>query len=156
MIHDPCVTEKTKPALLHHIQEVAEDYDWATAVRPWSEEIFSLVAENRLPEGWLDVGKIQLLRMSISRTSTAKFGAQKDYKSRQSQSGTHQNGDNWKGGLPCLPYNSAEGCSLPSGHTIAGRRMQHICANCFHATGATYPHPEVNCRNKNRNRPHHF
>lgn len=158
MIHDPAFNDKYKPALLRHIEEIVEDcrdYEWVSAVRPWSEEIFSLVAENRLPNGWLDTGRIQLLRMSISRTSTAKFSAQKEYKGR-SHSASYQNADHSKGALPCLPYNSTEGCSLPSGHTIAGRRMQHVCANCFHATGATYPHPEVNCRNKTRQRSHHF
>lgn len=155
MIHDHATQDKYKPALLRHIEEVVEDcrdYDWASAVRPWSEEIFSLVMENRLPNGWLDVGHIQLLRMSISRTSTAKLSNQRDFKPRQPQAAS----DHWKGGLPCLPYNSAEGCSLPSGHNIAGRRMQHVCAHCFHATGATYPHPEVNCRNRNRQTSSHF
>lgn len=83
MIHDPATANNIKPALLRHVEEIVEDcrdYEWSTAVRRWSEECFSLVAENRLPQGWLTAGRIQLLRVSISRVSTAKINGQsKDF-----------------------------------------------------------------------------
>lgn len=53
-----------KPYLYKHIHDIIEDtcsFDWATAVRPWSEEVFSQVAENRLK--WSDKAAIQMLRM---------------------------------------------------------------------------------------------
>lgn len=64
MIKDRAVPTSIKPALLQHIDEVVEDcrdYDWPTAVRRWSEEVFSLVAENRLPKGWLSTDKFNYL-----------------------------------------------------------------------------------------------
>lgn len=51
MIKDQTVSSSIKPYLYAHLEEIIEDarqYDWATAVRPWSEEIFTLVAEGRL------------------------------------------------------------------------------------------------------------
>lgn len=56
MIKDPQVQQSFKPALLDHIEQVCEDcrdYDWPSAVRRWSEEVFSLVVQNRLDKGWL-------------------------------------------------------------------------------------------------------
>lgn len=160
MIHDPMVPRNYKPALLRHIEEIVEDsrdYDWAMAVRRWSEEVFSLVAENRLPDGWLATGRIQLLWTLIAHASTAKITAQKDVKPLQFHSGQYNNNnDQWKGWPPCPAYNSAEGCSHASGHVVNGKRLQHVCSHCFVTNAVTYPHAEVNCRNKNPSKNHHF
>lgn len=157
MVKDPDVPASIKPALLEHLDEVAEDsmeFEWQ-AVRRWSEEVFSLVSEGRLPQGWSSTGKIQLLRMSIARTSTAKIsGAGSQDKARAYHNQAFP--DNKKSAPPCVAYNSAEGCSHPQGHVVNGRRRQHICAYCFSCSGATFYHSEVNCRNKNRDKVHHF
>lgn len=70
MIKDLTVPSDIKPYLLNHMDEVLDDarsYDWESAVRPWSEEVFSLIAEGRLQLGWADSARIQMLRMTISR-----------------------------------------------------------------------------------------
>lgn len=78
MIKDNAVPSVSKPYIYAHLEEIIEDareYDWASAVRPWSEQVFTLINEGRLPEGWASQQKIQMLRMTMSRVSTAKLGS---------------------------------------------------------------------------------
>lgn len=113
MIKDPEVPTSIKPALLQHVDEIVEDcreYEWQ-AVRRWSEEIFSLVAENRLPCGWHSASKIQLLRISLSNVPAAKLSHHRDNSKQRSGPS-----DGWKGGPPCHAFNARDGCNLPSGH----------------------------------------
>lgn len=52
IIKDPNVPAHIKPYLYTHMEELVEDaadYDWQTAVRPWSEQIFTLIAARRPP-----------------------------------------------------------------------------------------------------------
>lgn len=165
MFKDPSVPASIKPALLTHVDEILDDcrsYDWEAAVRPWSEEVFSLIAEGRLPRGWDDVHGIQMLRMTISRASTAKLDQARDNTTRskpfqqqgfQSQAGFDQNQQ--KGGPPCQSFNSSQGCSLQSGHMVQGKKMIHVCSYCISELSVAYPHSFVQCRNKKRmDRPH--
>lgn len=160
LIKDPNTSNNIKPHLLHHIDEIVEDcreYDWPSAVRRWSEECFSLVAEGRLPNGWLSTGRIQLLRVTLSKVSTAKLNKNKDANAWGRNTTHHATSEAWKGAPPCTDYNSAAGCAFPSGHTVNGRKLQHVCAHCYLTTGATFHHTEINCRNKNRDKSHrHF
>lgn len=131
-----------KPYLYKHIHDKIEgtcSFDWATAIRPWSEEVFSQVAENRIK--WSDKATIQMLRMSMSRCSTAKIDPANDAVSKlphaadNKQSSGYDHGQNprpfhhqntgeiFRGGPPCEMYNSAQGCTLQSGHMIKGKRM---------------------------------
>lgn len=76
MIRDPEVPDDIKPELYNHVEEILEDactYDWQKAVRKWSEQVFSMVAQNRLPNGWKDYNRIQMLRISIAQASTARL-----------------------------------------------------------------------------------
>lgn len=161
------ISPDTKVSLYKHVQNIIEDtcsFDWATAVWPWSEEIFSQVDEGRLR--WSDSADIQMLRMSMSRTSTAKidFSAsssskahpQNDNKPNQPhdryptnkfRQGQHSNATEiYKGGPPCEQY-APQGCSLPSGHIIKGQKMIHVCRHCLLYTSAAHQHSEINCRN---------
>lgn len=155
MIKDADVPSNIKPALLQHVDAIVEDcrdYEWPV-VRRWSEEVFSLVAENRLPCGWHSTNKIELLRISMSKVAAARLGQHRESVSKQ-RSGPHN--DNWRGGPPCHAFNSRDGCNQPSGHVVNGRRMQHVCAFCFFSNGSTFHHPEANCRNKTRGQVSHF
>lgn len=171
IIQEKKVPNDIKPCLYKHIQNIIEDtctFDWPTAVRPWSEEIFSQVDEGRL--SWHDTPTIQMLRMSMSRAAVAKIDQsssarqvppQDSRNNRQQDRGFKQNQvqgqvDILKGGPPCEQYNSAQGCSLNSGHFIKGQRMIHVCRYCLYNTSASHQHSEANCRNKGRFGPHHF
>lgn len=162
MIKDPGVKNDIKPALLQHMEEVVEDcreYEWP-AVRRWSEEVFSLVAEGRLLGGWHATSKIQMLRITLSKVITAKLSTLKDYGGKFKVPNTSHQNDNWKpSGPPCFAFNQREGCSLPNGHINNGKRLQHICSYCFFTAASTFYHSEQNCRNKardNANNQHHF
>lgn len=160
IIRDNAVDNETKPFLLIHMEQVLEDsceYEWATAVRPWSEDIFSRVADGRLARGWADAQEIQNLRMKISQASTAKITIPKDQPQAPPQQKSHQFPnmyDHLRGGPPCVNFNSAKGCLLPSGHVSNGKKLVHICAFCLFNSSAARPHSEYYCRNKSRQQPH--
>lgn len=167
LIRDTKVPSNIKPFLYNHIEDIMEDscqFDWASAIRPWSEEIFTRVAEERLT--WDNRPEIQLLRMSIARNPAAKIGIVNDNptktnsgfdnnsRTRQAPSATFEY---TKGGPPCDNYNSPTGCNLQSGHIIRGRRMIHVCKYCLYYTSAAHQHPETQCRNKVKfPPPNHF
>lgn len=158
LVKDPKVDPMVKPAILTHLEEVIEDsaeFEWQY-VRRWSEEIFSMVAEGRLPKGWFSTGRIQLLRMSMSRLDAARIGAPKnDQQTRRfNNNSSQQEQTNRGGGPPCPAFNSPSGCALFSGHMVNGRKMLHICAFCLYQNSATNHHSESQCRNKIRHGTH--
>lgn len=162
MIKDSAVPSNSKPYIYAHLEEVIEDarqYDWPTAVRPWSEEVFTLINDGSMPEGWAAQQKIQMLRMTMSRASTARLPGSV-IQTQVPQSRPRQNNipsDNLKGSSPCVDFNSQQGCQLVSGHIVNGRKVVHICAFCLWHSAATYPHPECYCRNRQRyNTASHF
>lgn len=154
IIKDESVPSDIKPYLVTHIDQILEDtrdYSWAGAVRPWSNEVFSRVAEGRFSNGWASSHEIQLLRISISQASTAKITTISDSKNpRQGQQQPYNNNDQLRGGPPCMNFNSARGCSLQSGHFSNGQKLLHICAFCLINAAAARPHSEVYCRNRQR------
>lgn len=161
MIKDPQVLSAYKPALFDHIEQICDDcrdYDWPTAVRRWSEEVFTLVAQNRLNNGWLDKHEIQMLRLSLSRDSTARITQHKDlYPARSRQPASQVIPmEGLRGGPPCPDYNAPRGCALAHGHVSHGKKLMHICSFCLMNSAATFPHPEHLCRNKTRSNAPHF
>lgn len=157
MIDDDRVPNDIKPHLLNHIQEVLDDschYDWPNAVRRWSEEVFSAIAENRLKGGWKAHNTIQMMRMSMSKTYAARLPLAKDTAKdnfqRVKPPSLTQQQEILKGGPPCFNFNRPQGCSLPSGHVVNGKKMIHICTYCMFNMSAANPHSELECRNKQR------
>lgn len=121
MVKDVKTDPLIKPALLSHL-EVSAKFEWP-AVRRWSEEIFSMVSEDRLPKCWFSAARIQLKRMSMSRLDTACLSLQKDQRDQQPDrfKNKHYGGSQQQelyagGGPPCLAFNSPAGCFLFSGH----------------------------------------
>lgn len=155
MIHDEEVQADIKPNLLIHIEQILEDtqeYDWQTAVRPWSIKVFSRIAEGRIFGGWSAKTEIQNLRMMIVQASTAKID-NRDNRDTTQANRPHfsaQSSEQLRGGHPCVNYNSQKGCTLPSGHLHNGKKLIHICAFCLFDSAAARPHPEFYCRNKQR------
>lgn len=162
MIRDPKIDPAIRPYLNSHMLEIIEDsceFEWES-VRRWSEEVFTLINENRLPGGWSAVPRIQMLRMTISRSPMHKqypprLFPQRD-QSRQQQVSHPQPSESNRNGPPCTAYNSPSGCPLPTGHVVNGRKAQHVCTFCLYNSCSAYTHPEVQCRNKNKYAGHHF
>lgn len=165
MFKDPAVPDSIKPRLLTHLEELLEDaelYDWEKAVRRWSEQVFALIAQNRLEKGWEDYARIQMLQLFLSKVATArkslhsqkeppvKDSAPKDpYPKPRAFTPAHHV-DFLKGGPPCRAFNSAQGCSLPSGHSVNGKHLVHVCTYCLYNNSASNPHSDAECRNKYR------
>lgn len=168
MMDDDRIDPSTKPAILEHMREVAEDaceFEWGGYVRRWSEEVFNLIAEKRLPGGWGATARIQNLRTGMSRVDSARLSkfehprsqptANRDQPSRRYGQASHQT-DPLRGGPPCKDFNSQHGCSLASGHMSQGKKQVHVCAYCLINTAAAHPHSEAHCRTKQRHANSHF
>lgn len=158
MLDDECTPPSIKPFLLSHMKEVAEDaceYEWSTHVRRWSEEVFNMIEEKHLPDGWKSTARIQNLRTGMSRVDSARLPMTKDNSARRYTAQAHGN-DLMKGGPPCANFNSSQGCSLQSGHLANGVKQIHVCAYCLSNTAAAHPHPEARCRTKQRHAALHF
>lgn len=167
MVRDSQIDPSIRPHLNNHMIEIIEDnceFEWE-CVRRWSEEVFTLIAENRLPGAWNAASRIQMLRLTISqahkhrsfppRDSTPRDNYQKEQFRRQQIQQPTQN-DAPKNGPPCQAYNSQAGCHLPAGHVVNGRKVQHVCMYCLFHSCAVYTHPEAQCRNKNKFAGYHF
>ena len=51
--------------------------------------------------------------------------------------------------MPCQYFNQGS-CVHQKSHDTKGTLYKHICAACIGSHGKTYPHPEIDCRNKLR------
>lgn len=169
IIEDERLDPSIKPYILGHMKEVVEDaaeFDWNGHVRRWSEEVFDLIAEGRLPGGWAAQSKIQNLRTGMSRVNSARTSNPRDYVSsnnlrKPATTGsqnelfkpTHQN-EVFRGGPPCPQFNSFKGCQLPSGHLQNGKKQIHVCSYCLANTANAHPHSESQCRTKQRHASH--
>lgn len=157
MIKDDAVPNDNKPFLISHLEELNEDaikYDWATAVRPWSEEIFCMVAENRLPAGWASTDRIQMLRISsrIGAVKTSQMPPKEQFPNTRARNpGNGQQQEFFRGGPPCPQFNSQQGCSQQSGNVgNNGKRLVHVCSFCLMQSTTVNMHSEAVCRNKAR------
>lgn len=161
ILDDVNTSSAIKPHIITHMREVAEDaceFEWNGYVRRWSEEVFNLVAENRLPGGWGATARIQNLRTGMSRVDAARLNFSKEvpHTKKPATYTHHQQADNLRGGPPCTAFNSAQGCTSQSGHVLAGKRQIHVCSYCLLNNAAAHPHSEALCRNKQRNTASHF
>lgn len=157
IMHDPKTDIDIKPALMIHIEQIVEDaqeYDWESGVRRWSEEVFSRISEGRLINGWHAYDEIQRMRMVIAQSKPIiPKQSQTHYKdnfNKKHLSQPQSQFDINKGGPPCSDYNSPTGCTLNSGHIKQGKRQIHVCSFCLHNTSTANNHPETYCRNKVR------
>lgn len=167
MIKDQKVPADIKPYIISHLEEVNEDaceYDWPSAVRRWSEQVYTQVAEDRLPAGWASTDRIQFLRLTTSRVSTARI-VNRDQNVRQrppakgapSQHEGNKQNEGYKGGPPCPQFNSPQGCSFQSGHLGPnGNKLVHVCSFCLMNLAASNLHSEAVCRNKTRKQFNNF
>ena len=51
--------------------------------------------------------------------------------------------------MPCTYFNQ-NSCMQGKSHETKGVLYKHICSACFASTGRTFPHSEIDCKNKNR------
>ena len=158
IIEDANLPAEYKPALVTHLDEVQEDaheYPWPN-VRRWSEEVFTRIGEKRLK--WSEENKIQMLRVSFSRTGTtltsqstvANTGGGSGKGNTGSGRATTANSkEQLRGGPPCKEFNSGA-CTQQGGHMVEGRRRPHICSYCIRNFSSIHTHAEKDCDIKKR------
>lgn len=159
ILDDVHTNPAVKPDILMHMREVAEDaceFEWQGYVRRWSEEVFNLVAEGRLPRGWAETSRIQNLRTGMSRVDSARLTYPKEATNAKKSSAYGQSADHLRGGPPCQSFNSPQGCSQQSGHVSNGKKQIHVCSYCLVNNASAHPHSEAHCRNKQRHAASHF
>lgn len=165
IIDDESVNPAIKPDIITHMREVAEDaceFERNGYVRRWSEEVFSLIAEDRLPGGWAATARIQNLRTGMSRVDAARLVAPRDVAhpnrdashSKRPATQTYHPDTVLRGGPPCAAFNSPQGCTSQSGHMLNGKKQIHVCSYCLLNNAAA--HSEAMCRNKQRHSASHF
>lgn len=126
-----------------------------------SEEVFNLIAEGRMPRGWADAARIQNLRTGMSQVDSARLDSPKlappvEVTSNKKSANQAFQQDTLRGGPPCKNFNASQGCSLQSGHIVAGKKQIHVCSYCLLNSAAVHPHSEALCRNKQRHSASHF
>ena len=51
--------------------------------------------------------------------------------------------------MPCTYFNQGT-CLQKKSHETRGVLYKHICASCFASAGKTFPHAEIECKNKHK------
>ena len=159
VIEDANLPQEDKPFLVAHLDEVLEDardYPWEN-VRRWSEEIFSLVGQKRIPGGWSNESKIQLLRISYSHKlsphtaqgASSQVAAGSGKASSGGARGVTSSREQLKGGPPCKDYNVGQ-CNQQNGHILDGVKRIHICQYCIQEFSSVHTHAEKDCEIKKR------
>ena len=149
--------EHALQALSNHQEWVAHDncnLSWPV-VRMYSEEIFTRIADGRLPRGWMDEAAINAVRVEVIATTAHNPIQGRQQSSRQTSSvGTAY--DKATHGAPCPAWNrGADRCTKAEkglSHGSGAQRMAHICGYCANVRHVVTNHTEAACYSK-KSRP---
>lgn len=160
---DPAVPQAWKDPILEHMHQLttmALTWDWSTC-RLWSEKVFSMISDGRLPHGW--AGQIAIKN---TQTDVCLIGTRADLtaqKKQYTQRGTNHNtqATNYSQdgkpeyskeveGKPCHPWNWGNECGFTASHGQLPDRKAHICAWCANKYHRVNLHQEKVCINKKR------
>ena len=132
---------KNKDSMLDYLislLEDAQDFSW-DAPRA-SHAVLLCRMEQGDVKNYTDVDKIDRIR---------RANAQRHIAPSANLSNSKKNNQKTSKAVPCTYYNQGT-CSFVRTHDTKGVTYKHICAACLAVGGKTYPHPENECRNKNR------
>ena len=170
MVKDRKLPPSWKEHLYEHIHQLATMatvWDWPTC-RQWSEAVFTMISDGRLPSGWEDKYAIKdvqrdscLLGTRASVKQVSKQGVaesnirQNEYSAGSSAGGRQKdfirreyNKDS--DGAPCRQWNWGNDCGFATSHGMQPERRCHLCAWCALKYGKANVHPEKACQNKRR------
>ena len=165
---DECPDEWKDPLITHiaELSEMAILWDWPTC-RRWSEKVFRMIAEGKLPGAWTNIAKITDMQRNITslcakasameaqraqarkfvQTSTQSVPPSAQTSSYQSQNKDYQRD---RDGKPCHNWNWGKDCGNSASHGVAPDASPHICAWCAYRYHRSNMHPEKDCINKRK------
>ena len=101
----------------------------------------------------MEQGEIKSYSDTLAIDRIRRANAQKQV--TVSQTNSPQNSSNGKTygkttkSMPCTYFNQGT-CVQKKSHEIRGVLYKHSCASCFASAGKTFPHAEVDCKNKHK------
>ena len=172
MTKDPKLPVNWRENIYEHIHQLsimASTWEWATC-RLWSERIFSMMDDGRLPNAWAEVFAIRDVQRDAITVGTRIGGngqaqtcsfrhatiAPQPQQQQQQQQASNTNYD-YKtefnrevDGKPCIPWNWGNECGFAASHGQMPDRRAHVCAWCANKYHRANGHQEKNCINKRR------
>lgn len=151
---------------MHQLATMACTWDWHTC-RQWSETVFIMIADGRLPAAWSDryaikdvqrdicaVGtrleKLKPATKTTKRTETSNAAATtNNYEPKAPGEYTKPEYNKEVDGKPCHDWNWGD-CSFATSHGLQPDRHCHLCAWCAQTYKRANVHPEKACLNKKR------
>ena len=143
-------------ALTIHQATIARDnckLPWQL-VRRYSEEIFSQIADGRLPQGWKETGAIDLIRIetiAMSNMDGNETGSTSKYTGRTAGDPKKQF-DKASMGTPCIVWNressNCDKAQKGEKHGSGAQTYVHICGFCAYVRRVVANHPEHKCYSK--------
>ena len=172
MVKDRALPSSWRDHLQEHIHQLATMAtvrDWPTC-RQWSEAVFTMISDGRLPYGWEDQYAIKDVQRDAcvvgTRVNVKNPGKQNasDVVSKRSDYGngatstTRQNKGDYvrheytkeNDGVPCYQWNWGTECGNNTSHGVHPDRKCHLCSWCATKYGKANVHPEKACQNKRR------
>ena len=121
--------------------EDVQDFSWDSARA--SHAVLLCRMEQGEVKNYTDTEKIDRIWRANAQCHLAPSPASKTFKKQNQKTGKS---------MPCTYYNQGT-CLFNRTHDTKDITYKHICAACFALGGKTYPHPEHECRNKNKKNP---
>ena len=174
MSKDPEVPDTWREPLAEHIHNLAVmacEWEWNTC-RLWSEKVFDMIDDGRLPHAWSDhyaVKDIQRDAYAVgNRITVTKYHRPTAHNPRQTAAPTpvttyntaqtnytattenRQDFNRDTDGKPCTPWNWGSDCGFSTSHGEASDRKVHVCAWCANKYRRANVHKEKDCLNKKR------
>ena len=165
MDKDPAVPQAWKEPMrdhLHQMATMASSWEWETC-RLWSEQVFTMIDDGRLPHAWDDRYAIKDVQrdacavgIRIGSTGKTQYHAKPYVQQTHSvshQGGAHEHRQDYNretDGKPCNAWNWGNECGFTASHGQHPERRLHICAWCANKYQRTNMHQERVCGNKKR------
>ena len=141
--------DESDPNLRKHMLEYlialmddANDFSWTSAK-----------ASHAVLLCWMEQGEVKDFSDTFAIDRIRRANAQKHVPGVQNAFALHSNSfkksTKVTKSMPCTYFNQGS-CMQGKSHETKGVLYKHICSACFASSGKTFPHSEIDCKNKNR------
>ena len=122
----------------------AQDFSWQAAKA--SHAVLLCCMEQGEVASWSDSEKIDRIRRANAQKHVQGTSSPSQFQAnRRPYQPAHKSTKT----MPCTYYNEGK-CKFQKSHETAGIFFRHICATCMAVDGKSNSHPELDCRNRNK------